>query len=84
MTSEVVTNALRYSTGALSLGVTADRHTVRVEVGDEDVRRPTAGAVGDHAESGRGLSIVDALSSSWGVSGATVGKVVWFEVPAQP
>lgn len=84
MTSEVVTNALLYSTGALSLGVAADRERVRVEVGDEDVRRPTAGALCENAEGGRGLLIVEALASDWGVCGAAVGKVVWFEVPAQP
>lgn len=33
------------------------------------------------AESGRGLHIVEALASRWGVDAIGTEKVVWFELP---
>ena len=87
MTSEVVTNALRYSTGSIRLGVAADAARVRVEVGDDERAVPLAPEVGDQAvdaEGGRGMRILAALASGWGVSPTVFGKLVWFEVPAQP
>jgi hypothetical protein len=32
------------------------------------------------AESGRGLSLVDALATRWGIDPASPGKSVWFEL----
>ncbi len=84
LTSEVVTNALRYGQGEVRLAVGADHEMVRVEVGDDEPGRPTPRSADIYAESGRGLVIVGALASAWGVLEAARGKTVWFEVPAQP
>ncbi len=84
MTSEVVTNALLHGSGAITLGVLAGSRLVRVEVGDEASGAPLAGGADASAEGGRGLLIVEALSSGWGVRFLAVGKIVWFEVPSQP
>lgn len=84
MTSEVVTNALRYSAGAIRFGVEADTARVRVEIGDDEQAGPHAPVASEDAEGGRGMLIVAALASAWGVLPTAPGKVVWFEVAAQP
>ena len=84
LTCEVVTNAVRHGTGRVTLAVQTDSRTCRVEVGDDDAGRPRLHPADDVAEGGRGMLIVDALASDWGVVEREPGKVVWFEVPAQP
>ena len=84
LTSELVTNALRHGTGSVRVGCDADRATVRIEIGDSSRRRPTVRAADPDDESGRGMLLVDALASAWGVTDTPGGKTVWFEVPAQP
>ncbi|MCX5284888.1 MULTISPECIES: ATP-binding protein [unclassified Streptomyces] len=55
--------------------------TVRVEVADaRGDRRPVTPGAGGDAESGRGLRIVAALSTAWGVEDRQVGKTVWAEL----
>ncbi len=84
MTSEVVTNALLHGAGDVTFGMTAGTTSVRVEVGDAGVCRPSCTAARETAEGGRGMNIVDALASAWGVADNAPGKIVWFEVPSQP
>lgn len=84
LTSEVVTNAVLHGTGDITFGMRAGSRLVRVEVGDEDARRPRAWEVHDDDEGGRGMHIVQALASGWGVLDRPPGKIVWFTVPAQP
>lgn len=83
-TSEVVTNAVVHGVGAVGLGVSAGPVQVRVEVGDDSRNHPRLPLLDEDAESGRGMILVDAVSSAWGVFDTPTGKVVWFEVPAQP
>ena len=80
LTSELVTNALLHGRGRVRFGVSVDELTVRVEVGDDDPRRPLSPAQRDGAESGRGLLILDELARSWGVEDSPPGKVVCFEL----
>lgn len=84
LTSEIVTNALVHGSGTVRVGCAADALTVRVEVTDDNRLRPSVRPAGEHDEGGRGMFLVDALASSWGVADTPTGKVVWFEVPAQP
>ncbi|MFC6850890.1 ATP-binding protein [Aquipuribacter hungaricus] len=90
LTSEVVTNAMVHGTGVVRLAVGVDDLVVRVEVGDDSSRLPrtTPAPTGDDDGldlGGRGMGIVEALSSSWGSSvPAGGGKTVWFEVPTHP
>lgn len=84
LTSEVVTNALRHGRGPVRVACDADQVLVRVEVGDDSRLRPSVQPVDPDDESGRGMFLVDALAAAWGVIDTPDGKVVWFEVPAQP
>jgi anti-sigma regulatory factor (Ser/Thr protein kinase) len=86
LTSELVTNAIRHCRRRVQLHVHFERETFRVEVVDDSPLPP--GRVNSYpfAEKGRGLRIVESLSSGWGVTPDVAGKRVWFElgVPAPP
>lgn len=83
--SEVVTNALIHSGTAIRLDVAGTGGVLRVEVTDggsahpgvRPVPRPTE----QDAVGGRGLLVVDALTSAWGSRGSGEGTTVWFEMP---
>ena len=78
MTSELVTNAVTHGMGDITFDFLAASDLVRVEVGDDDARRPRVREVSDEDEGGRGMAIVQVLSSSWGVQDRPPGKIVWF------
>jgi anti-sigma regulatory factor (Ser/Thr protein kinase) len=82
LTSEVVTNAVLHAGTDVTVDVARDDDCVRIEVFDGSPRMPMPVLVSRDATSGRGLSIVDALSNSWGMESRPGGKVVWFEFPA--
>ena len=84
LTSELVTNAVVHGRGQVSLGVQAGDRCVRVEVGDDEPRRPEVKALDRDAEGGRGMLLLDAMTSRWGVTGSGDGKLVWFELPSHP
>jgi anti-sigma regulatory factor (Ser/Thr protein kinase) len=67
LTSELITNALRHGTGEITIRVTRSAHEVRIAVADGSKHDPLARTAGHDDEGGRGLAIVDALASSWGV-----------------
>ncbi|MBB6471557.1 anti-sigma regulatory factor (Ser/Thr protein kinase) [Sphaerisporangium rubeum] len=89
LVSEVFTNAVRHSEsgrrpgGVVTLCVYDDGETVRVEVTDEGSpdsvpRIPERSGLFD--EGGRGLWMVQELSSAWGWGQHTNGRTVWFEI----
>ena len=82
LTSELVTNAVRYGGSRAVIEAHTPGGVLRVSVRDDN---PALPVVGDHPEftkeGGRGLQIVDALSSRWGIEAALGGgKAVWFEL----
>jgi signal transduction histidine kinase len=85
--SELVTNAVRYAGGEVTVTLRRDgEHHVVVAVRDDSPYQPHLMHVGDSATSGRGLAIVDAVALRWdvclhGPAGQT-GKTVWAEVDA--
>jgi serine phosphatase RsbU (regulator of sigma subunit)/anti-sigma regulatory factor (Ser/Thr protein kinase) len=83
LTSETVTNALIHGRSEARLRLVLRGDVVRVEVGDDNSRHPVRPERQDDALDGRGLAIVELLSSSWGVDDDVRGKVVWFEVPRE-
>jgi anti-sigma regulatory factor (Ser/Thr protein kinase) len=88
MTSEIATNAGRHSRsgtagGGLWVTVLRSPDRVRVEFQDDGGGNSAPDIPKSAAETGRGLQIVDALSSSWGWSVGADGArriTVWFEV----
>jgi anti-sigma regulatory factor (Ser/Thr protein kinase) len=80
LTSELATNAIRHGASGFELKIEVDE-SIRLEVRDTGVGRPAVVAAGPHDSSGRGLGIVEALSSAWGVISSSVGKTVWCELP---
>jgi DNA-binding NarL/FixJ family response regulator len=81
LTSELVTNVVTHARSRCHLGVELFDEVVRVSVTDESGVPLEVRSVGSDSESGRGLALVEMLSSNWGVVNRTAGKTVWFEVP---
>jgi anti-sigma regulatory factor (Ser/Thr protein kinase) len=78
LVSELVTNALRYGIAPYGLRMTRDAHSVMVEVSDGNPTVPRLRTAQAGDEGGRGLHLVDELSSDWGVRSRPQGKTVWF------
>lgn len=86
--SELVGNAVRHAPlapdGDLDIAWTISPTNVLVSVADASSTEPELGTVSEHDPAGRGLTIVDALSSTWGVEQLRTGKRVWARVPIEP
>jgi anti-sigma regulatory factor (Ser/Thr protein kinase) len=81
--SELVSNAVRHARPhgpAVGLRLCVTGGALRIEVHDGDPRPPRLRAAAPLAESGRGLLILDALTSAWGAAAAGRGKAVWAEL----
>jgi DNA-binding NarL/FixJ family response regulator len=81
LTSELVTNVVAHARTACHLGVELFNDVVRVSVSDESNEPLQPRDAELQSESGRGLALVETLSSNWGVIRRSGGKTVWFEVP---
>jgi anti-sigma regulatory factor (Ser/Thr protein kinase) len=85
LVSEIVTNAIVHARTDIVLEVMVNAQRLRVHVTDGStvgaVRQPAADL---YAENGRGLQLVTALASDWGVLRTSTGKTVWFEVGMDP
>ncbi|SEB71919.1 Anti-sigma regulatory factor (Ser/Thr protein kinase) [Streptomyces sp. 2224.1] len=81
--SELVTNAVRaQAPGVAEVGIRfawADGR-LRLEVRDASDELPVRGEAKEDEECGRGLVLVDALASGWGVDRDGTGKTVWAEL----
>ncbi len=82
LVSEVATNALVHGTGRVRVRVRPTGGGLRVEVHDEGPTLPSRREATPMDEGGRGIALVDALSSGWGAEATPEGKTVWFEVAA--
>ncbi|MFD8039756.1 ATP-binding SpoIIE family protein phosphatase, partial [Streptomyces bauhiniae] len=79
LVSEVVTNAVRYTTRPVTLRLLRT-DVVRCEVGDDVPQLPRLCQARATDEGGRGLYLVNKLARRWGATRLSVGKVVWFEL----
>ena len=81
LASELVTNAILHGRSEVRVEVACVDFHVRVTAHDENSRHPVVVSQDPDALDGRGLALVDALSSAWGVEEEPGGKAVWFECP---
>ena len=82
--TELVANAVRHAGTAITVRLSRLGDGVRVEVADGSTRplRPRLASLAD--EGGRGLLLVDALSTRYGVEAERAGKLVWVELLPEP
>lgn len=78
--SELATNAVLHAGTAFRLHVGVGDEVVRLEVIDDEPAPPAVRMPALEAASGRGLHLIDALCSGWGVVPTGQGKVVWAEL----
>lgn len=76
LVSELVTNAVLHAGTDCAVVIELGEHALRVDVVDEDHQH--VDATGLLEGSRRGLSIVAAMATSWGVIYRQGGKTVWF------
>jgi anti-sigma regulatory factor (Ser/Thr protein kinase) len=82
---ELVTNAVLHGDGAVAVTIWPSTCPLRIEVTDNGPGAPRQRRdPHEEDETGRGLKIVDALSTTWGVTPKAhgPGKTVWFEMGA--
>ncbi|MGW2930576.1 ATP-binding protein [Streptomyces sp. NPDC001156] len=89
VTSELVTNAVMHGAGErIVCRLRTDGHRLHIEVQDENRGGTLPALRSPHPDdqSGRGLVLVDALSSDWWARDAPLGsgRVVWAELSPQP
>lgn len=76
--SELVSNAVRFCAGPVTVKLSAHLHQVTIAVADDNPAPPVLRRAGHRDDGGRGLAIVAALSDEWGVyQYPTDRKEVW-------
>ena len=80
LVSELVTNAVKYSRGDVTLRLVNEKALV-CEVIDNSGALPRLRQPSSDDESGRGLQVVRQLAHRWGARRTATGKVVWCEQP---
>jgi anti-sigma regulatory factor (Ser/Thr protein kinase) len=76
---ELYTNAVRYGAAPVTLRLRIAGRCLGGEIADRGACFvPPSRPAEDDQENGRGLGIVAALSTGWGVDPQQDGKVVWF------
>jgi anti-sigma regulatory factor (Ser/Thr protein kinase) len=82
--TELVTNSVLHARTRSVVRMEQEIETAAVRCGVTDFSRarPRRRAHTSQATTGRGLQMLDRLSSSWGVDPSPAGKTVWFELRA--
>ena len=86
LVSELLTNAVKASwspqgAGLIALRLLADRERLLIEVWDQSPADPQPREAHDESESGRGFTVIDAISHRWGFRRTSHSqKVVWCEL----
>ncbi|MFE2474933.1 SpoIIE family protein phosphatase [Streptomyces sp. NPDC059389] len=81
VTSELVTNAIRYAGGPIGLRLIRDRRVLVCEVSDPSTTHPRLRRARETDEGGRGLFLVAQLADRWGCRFTSTGKTIWTEQP---
>ncbi|MGW2252432.1 SpoIIE family protein phosphatase [Kitasatospora sp. NPDC001660] len=80
--SELVTNAIRYSSGPIRVRLLRDRSLI-CEVSDGSSTSPHLRYAATTDEGGRGLFLVAQFANRWGTRYTATGKVIWTEQPLE-
>ena len=80
LASELATNAILHARTDFDLRLCLTGRMLRVAVTDGSSRPPSPIVVDGDATSGRGLRLLDLLSTRWGTETTDTGKSVWFEL----
>jgi anti-sigma regulatory factor (Ser/Thr protein kinase) len=86
LASELLTNAIRHTTGPAALKIRQSGSSFRLGAWDTDPTPPTTSPTPVCDEHGRGLHLVDVCAEDWGwfkVNGEG-GKYVWCQLRAEP
>lgn len=79
-TSECVTNALLHGEAPVRVAVSVPDAVLRVEVHDSSPVMPRLSTPSLTRPGGRGVAIMDRISTAWGATPTDDGKTVWFEI----
>jgi hypothetical protein len=75
-----VSNAVLHAGTSIRVAIRRLNGRIRVEVRDGDRRSPSRKHYSSMATTGRGLMLVERMSTEWGVDAEDEGKSVWFEL----
>jgi Histidine kinase-like ATPase domain len=78
--TELLSNAARACRSRIVLRLDVHHGSIRIEVYDDGPGVPVERQVSPDEVGGRGLRIVDSLSTSWGTIPRPAGKCVWSEM----
>ncbi len=78
--TELATNAVLHADSPYEVRLSRTNGVVRIEVVDGDAGTPEPQPFSAVAETGRGIVIVSAISSSWGIEAQPQGKITWAEL----
>ncbi|MDI2129857.1 SpoIIE family protein phosphatase [Yinghuangia seranimata] len=81
--SELVTNAIRYAAGPITLRLIRDTNLI-CEVSDGTATSPRLRHARTTDEGGRGLFLVSQFAQRWGTRYTADGKTIWAEQPLAP
>jgi CheY-like chemotaxis protein len=81
VTSELAANAVTHASSNFRVQLSVRSTTLRIDVADYGAGAPEPQTLSLSEEHGRGLHLIDALSTAWGIEDTlTTGKVVWAEL----
>lgn len=81
LVAELATNVVLHARTEFSVDVARNGDAVRVLVRDLSPVLPRKRDYGLDATTGRGMRLVESLSTDWGVERVGGGKAVWFDLP---